>query len=174
MDKETWNKVKKDINTFPVREKLLYLKEILKKVKEKDLATEIINEIKKAQEIIDNEEAPEEKIQVRNTPLRRDEEPQRKNRETLEEELLNAKMPEIATVHYGITQELEKGNLYGRDTNNSLYEQKPYESSNELYESPTQVDMMKESERRLDEYSAAKNSSLLEQESVNKKKTYLR
>lgn len=174
MDKETWDKVKKDINTFPVREKLLYLKEILKKVKEKELALEISNEIKKAQEIIDNEDAPEKIAQLRAAPLKREEELQRKNKETLEEELLGIKSSEVSSVRYGIVQDLEKGSLYGRDKNNSLYEQKPYESNNELYESPTQVDMMKESERRLDEYSATRNPSVLEQESVNKKKTYLK
>lgn len=167
MDKETWNKVKKDINSFPVREKLLYLKEILKKVKEKDLATEIINEIQKTQEIIDNEDAPEEKAQLRTPSLRREEEIQRKEKETLEEELLGSKASDLSSVRYGIVQELEKDKK-------SLYEQKPYEGNHDLYESPAQVDMMKESERRLDEYSITKSNSVLEQESVNKKKTYLR
>ncbi len=170
MDKETWSKIKKDLDTIPVREKLLYLKEILEKEKEKELIVEISNELKKVQEIIDNEEAPDE-VQ----PLKvQESEPQRRNRETLEEELLSTKTPEITSTRYSIAQELEKGNIYGRDKD-KLYEQKPYELSNELYESPAQVEMMRESERRLEEYSSSRSNSLLEQEPVNKKnRMYLR
>jgi len=40
MDKEAWNKLKKDLNKLPAREKLLYLKGILKVVKEKELKEE--------------------------------------------------------------------------------------------------------------------------------------
>lgn len=167
MDKETWGKIKKDLNSIPIREKLLYLKEILKTVKEKDLAIEIVNELRKAQEIIDNEEVPNEAqpLKVQET------EPQKRNRETLEGELLSTKSPELAGNRYGIVQELEKD---GRNTD-TLYEQKTYEPSNKLYESPAQVEMMKESERRLEEHSSTRRDSVLEQESVNKKnRMYLR
>jgi len=58
MDKEAWNKLKKDLNKLPAREKLLYLKGILKVVKEKELKEEILLELKKTQEIIDNETIP--------------------------------------------------------------------------------------------------------------------
>ncbi|MBI4159482.1 hypothetical protein HY500_04485 [Candidatus Woesearchaeota archaeon] len=168
MDKETWNKIKKDLNAMLVREKLLYLKEILKKVKEKELAVEISKELEKAQEIIDNEESPEE-----TTPLRVQEpEPQRRSRETLEEELIGTATEGITAVNYGIVEELEKGSLYGREKD-QLYKQKPYEGVHNSYETATQLDMMKEGERRLD--STTKDRSVLEQESINKKnRMYLR
>jgi len=161
MDKPTWDKIKKDLNAMPVREKLLYLKEILKTVKEKELAIEIDSELKRAQEIIDNEESPKEAqpLKVQET------EPQKRNRETLEGELLSTKPQEPAGNRYGIVQELEKN---GRNPD-SLYEQKPYESSNRLYESPAKVEMMEESERRLEEHSSTRSDSTLEQGSISKK-----
>ena len=55
MDKALWEKLRKDLNKIPAQERLLYLKGILKNVKDDGIKKEVDLEIKKTQEIINNE-----------------------------------------------------------------------------------------------------------------------
>src|SRR3989344_2153519 len=134
MDKEAWNKLKKDLNKLPAREKLLYLKGILKAVKEKELREEILLELKKTQEIIDNEtiSAPERELGV----------------------------------NYGASKELEKASIYGKERESFYKESNTYRGNKE--ESP--LNMMREGERRAEENYTLRRDSVLEQDSVSRKK----
>ena len=164
MDKEAWNKLKKDLNKLPAQEKLLYLKGILNVVKEKELREEILLELKKTQEIIDNETIPgperatipiPEPIRLRNERL------------GLEQEIGEAPSPERELgVNYGVSKELEKASIYGRGRESFYKESNTYKGNKE--ESP--LDMMREGERRAEENYTLRRDSILGQESVSRKK----
>ena len=164
MDKEAWNKLKKDLNKLPAQEKLLYLKGILNVVKEKELREEILLELKKTQEIIDNETipGPERATIPIPEPIRL-----RNERQGLEQEIGEAPSPERELgVNYGVSKELEKASIYGRERESFYKESNTYRGNKD--ESP--LDMMREGERRAEENYTLRRDSILGQESVSRKK----
>ncbi len=164
MDKESWAKLKKELNKIPLQEKLLYLRGILRNVKEKELREEILLEIRKTQEIIDNE-APQGIQRQIEIPI--PEPPRRQHPGSLEEEVGEAPTPERGVGGtYGMNKELEKVNIYGREKENLYEEVHKYG----VKKDGSPLDMMREGERKAEEDYSLRKDSILERESTRKKR----
>ena len=161
MNKDSWEVLKKDLKKIPIQERLLYLREIIKNVKDKEVLNEIALELKKTQETLNNESFHEAQTTavlvleaVRNKEQGR----------SLEKEVEKTAIPENgeAGLRYNASQEIEKANIYGRQ------QERPYNTATRRKDSS--VDMIREGEKRREESYRTTKSSLLGQESTKRRK----